>query len=117
LFQNAVDVLFEHAIQPAVLHPLAKAFHMCELPVGWGKIQNPIRRCNSWGLQEQGRVCIILPLILRTWLKTTYLREEIVERLQSEFAVDIDEGLTPADGFISIFTTFAQASTMIISSS
>jgi hypothetical protein len=117
LLRNAVDVLFEHAIQPSVLHSLAKAFHLCELPTGWGKIQNPIRLRNSWGLQEQGRVCIILPLILRTWLKTTYLRDEIIECLQTEFTVDIDEGLTPADAFTSIFACFAQATSLVISSS
>ena len=117
LLRNAVDVLFEHAIQPSLLHSLANAFHAYELPTGWGKIQNPIRHRNSWGLQEQGRVCTMLPLILRIWLKTTYLREEIVECLQTKFVVDIDDGLTPADTFTSIFATFAHASSLIISSS
>ena len=117
LLRNAVDVLFEHAIQPSIIHSLAKAFHVCELPAGWGRIQNPIRHRNSWGLQEQGRVCILLPLILRTWLRNTYLRAEIVECLQTEFAADIEDGLTPADAFTSIYASFAQASCLIISSS
>jgi len=61
-------------------------------------------------------VCTVLPLILRIWLKTAHLREEIVERLQTEFAVDIDQGLTPADAFTSIFAVFAQATSLVISS-
>ena len=56
LLRNAVDVLFEYAIQPSALHSLANAFHRYELPVGWGKIQNPIRHRNSWGLHIRKKI-------------------------------------------------------------
>ena len=114
LFRNAVNVLSESIIAPAAITGIVQAFNSCPLPAGWNRIQNPIRHRNSWSLQEQGRACTILPLILSKWLRIKHMHKHIASSVKTVFPDDSTDGLSPVDIIVSIFASFAASTKHII---
>ena len=44
-----------------------------QFPTGWGRLQSPINHLNSYQLQEHARASVILPLLLRCFLKESWI--------------------------------------------
>lgn len=56
---------------------LTNAFQTFTFPPGWKRIQSPCRHLKSWRIQELARGAIILPIVLRIWLKEEHIKKDI----------------------------------------
>lgn len=57
-----------------------------KLPVGWTRFQNPISHMKSYNFAEKGRFSIVLPYVLRMFLREEFCRSDAWRRIKKEFA-------------------------------
>lgn len=79
LARQLLIVIFE---DPGILtagacEEINEVFRNFSFPPGWKRLQSPSRHLKPWRMQEFARGTIILPIILRVWLKAKHIKKEL----------------------------------------
>lgn len=74
----AQNLLINYIISDKHHDAYAQAFAECPTPVGWTRIQNPIRHRGSWDLSEQTKAYVVTALVCRRWLQDRFMRPTFV---------------------------------------
>jgi len=64
-------------------------------PPGWGHIRNPLHHPNSFTLQENGRWSIIFPVLLRLWLRPSYIKKLYLTACEEVFKDELQKPGVP----------------------
>jgi hypothetical protein len=64
-------------------------------PPGWGHIRNPLHHLNSFTLQENGRWSIIFPVLLRLWLRPSYIKKLYLTACEEVFKDELQKPGVP----------------------
>ena len=59
--------------------------HSFVFPPGWGQIQSPATHMLSWNMSKYGHTSIIVPILLRCWLKNHHICTSYSSELQAAF--------------------------------
>lgn len=79
-----------------------------QFPAGWGRLQSPINHLNSYQLQEHARASVILPLLLRCFLKESWIAPAYWSILSKKYKSPIDE-------IVRVFAQIARSNTVLTS--
>lgn len=59
--------------------------HSFVFPPGWSQIQSPATHMLSWNMSKCGHASIIVPMLLRCWLKNHHICTSYSSKLQAAF--------------------------------
>ncbi|XDG03304.1 hypothetical protein ABKA04_002919 [Annulohypoxylon sp. FPYF3050] len=83
IFKDGMSVLMPSATDEA-----CSVYQTFAVPPGWGRLQSPKRHLDSWRMQELARGIVILPFVLRCWLKEHHIKNEcrlIIKQIGREY--------------------------------
>jgi hypothetical protein len=58
-------------------------------PNGWNRLQSPLHHLKSWSLQECARGTTVTPMLLRSWLRASHIKEEFLKAVRDVYKEDI----------------------------
>ena len=79
-----------------------------QFPAGWGRLQSPINHLKSYQLQEYARASIILPLLLRCFLKESWIAPAFWSMASKKYKSPIDE-------IVRVFAQIAKSNSVLVS--
>ena len=79
-----------------------------QFPAGWARLQTPINHLNSYQLQEHARASVILPLLLRIFLKESWIAPGFRSTLSKSYTSPIDE-------IVRVFARIAKSNSVLVS--
>ncbi|KAL1973684.1 hypothetical protein VTN31DRAFT_6319 [Thermomyces dupontii] len=87
-----------HFLLDAILTAGAKQLYAREIrkfpfPPGWSRLQSPLHHLQSYQMQEHGRVSVIIPLLLRCWLKDEHVNPKYKAAVGKEFMKPAPEAI------------------------
>ncbi|KAI9749068.1 MAG: hypothetical protein M4579_007019 [Chaenotheca gracillima] len=85
-------------------------------PPGWARLQSPLRHFKSYTIQEHARASIIVPILLRCWLKETVIRTDYEGTIKRVFRESAPESSAP-DLIVRCFGAMARSNSVLMSQS
>ncbi|OJD26743.1 hypothetical protein ACJ73_01869 [Blastomyces percursus] len=83
-------------------------------PRGWNRLQSPITHLKKYQLQEHARASIIIPLVLRCWLREEWLSPAIKQTIPTAFSA---QNQSPIDLIIQVYAAIARSKSLLVSQS
>lgn len=74
LIRNLYPLLLTKILTAKAVKEFAVVFNDFSFPQGWGRIQSPTVHMKSWSISECGRASIVVPIMLRCWLRGHHVR-------------------------------------------
>jgi hypothetical protein len=81
--------------------------------LGWGRLQSPIHHLKSWRMQEAGRSAVIIPMLLRCWLKSSHVKPDFLQAVRHVFKVRTND--QAVDVIVKCFAKMASSTSLILS--
>ncbi|CAG9996613.1 unnamed protein product, partial [Clonostachys byssicola] len=106
-----VGLIFNDVLSPKGADLANEAFRTFPFPPTWRRIPGPKRHLDSYGMQECARIVVILPVLLRCWLKRVHIKEAVAAAMESIATdyFDMDSFSDPAYRFTAVEWTIAAA--------
>jgi hypothetical protein len=76
-------------------------------PPGWARLQSPLHHLRSYSLSEHARWAIIIPVLLRKFLKEGHMKKHFVEAVKAM-------GETPVEFVVSCYAALAKSSSILM---
>jgi hypothetical protein len=113
IIRKLYPMLYKKILFKRAASDFTMVFQRFPLPPGWGRIQSPEMHMGSWSMSECGKASIIVPLILRTWLKPQHLRKAFCRCLSIEFPIHSrPENFSDVDLIVYGFGRIAKSNTL-----
>ena len=84
-------------------------------PSGWGKLQSPIHHLGSYSLQKHARWSIIVPVLMRLWLRTEHVQPLFLSGVEKAWKSHIPTGHSPLHFIILFFAAVGQSNVFLMS--
>ncbi len=85
LVRKVYPLLYTKILTTRAATEFTTLFHDFPFPSGWARIQSPAVHMGSWSMSECGRASIVIPIMLRCWLRGHHLRGTFKDRLNATF--------------------------------
>ncbi|KAI9749166.1 MAG: Glutathione reductase [Chaenotheca gracillima] len=86
-------------------------------PPGWSRLQSPLHHLKSWRMQEAGRASIIVPVLLRCWLRANHIQPRFLDAMQNLFADKIQQGTTIVAIVVGSFAAMGRSNAVVMAQS
>ena len=105
-------------LMSAILTPEAQkgysdALRGFKFPPGWGRLQSLVHHLGSYGLQEHARWAIIIPALLRCWLKDNHIQPLFLNAVSQVFNSFVSN--SKVDIIVTCFASIAKSTTLLMS--
>ena len=97
------NLLLDTLLTPQATHAYAALLRRFPFPPNWPRVQGPLHHLKSYSLSEHARWSLVIPVLLRCWLRENHLRRPLIAVFQSHG--------TPNDLITQIIKCFAAAAT------
>ncbi len=84
-------------------------------PPGWGRLQSPAHHLDSYRMQEHARASIIIPILLRCWLRSEFIKPAFAATLKIFFVEETFIPMSPANIITHVFASMAKSNSVIMS--
>ena len=111
--KQAQYVLFEAILTDAAATDYCAELRSFPFPSGWGRLQYPKHHLSSYRMQECGRLSIVCPLLLRTWLQPHFVNPLYLRVM--EVTVSPALNLPPIDAIVYCYAMMAKSNTILLS--
>ncbi|KAI9747998.1 MAG: hypothetical protein M4579_007339 [Chaenotheca gracillima] len=85
-------------------------------PPGWARLQSPLRHFGSYSIQEHARASIVVPILLRCWLKESLIRASFTMGIRQVFREEA-QLYSPVDLIVRCFGAMAKSHSILMSQS
>jgi hypothetical protein len=82
-------------------------------PPGFGRLQSPLHHLKSYSLSEHGRWAVVIPVLLRCWLRDKHIRPAFLSAIQ-DHAIRTQDPSTPANVIIRAFAAVVQCTSALM---
>ena len=111
--KQAQYVLFEAVLTDSAATEYCAELRSFPFPSGWGRLQSPKHHLSSYRMQECGRLSIICPLLLRTWLQPHFINPLYLKAMEVTVSPVLD--LQPIDAIVYCYAMMAKSNTILLS--
>lgn len=80
-------LLLEAILKPAAQIKYARILRSFPFLPGWGRLQSPLNHLGSYSLSEHTRWSIIIPVLLRMWLRDKYIKDHFRNNIKTHIPV------------------------------
>lgn len=90
----SLRLLHEEILQPKQFDNFAEALARLQPPPNWKRIQSIKHHLESYSIQEAARASILVPVLLRIWLRVNVLQKGVWSRIRAAAAIymrDVDQ--------------------------
>ena len=113
--------LLLNLILKKIVHPdYVAALQKFPFPPGWQRLQSPIHHLRSYGLSEHARWSIIIPLLLRSWLKPKHIQNHFQHAVEKRLIELYGPGSLSPNAIVeyitSRFNDFAKSNSLLLAS-
>lgn len=84
LSQLVHGLFIKQVLIPKALIEYGRILRSFVFPPGWPRLKNPLHYLGSYTLSEHARWSIIIPLLLRTWLKDEHIQPDFRQAVRRE---------------------------------
>ena len=77
------NMLLDTILTPAAAKSYAAILRSFPFPPGWPRVQGPIHHLKSYSLSEHARWSVVIPVLLRCWLKESHIRPYLLQILRN----------------------------------
>ena len=88
LVRRLYVVLCDAILTKKALSQLTRALQKFQFPRGWGRIQSLETHKGSWSMSECAKASVVIPLLLRSWLRLGHIRHQYRYALSTSNTVD-----------------------------
>ncbi|OJD10183.1 hypothetical protein ACJ73_09906, partial [Blastomyces percursus] len=108
-------LLLESILSPRGRDEYFHALQTFPFPSGWGRLQSPLHHVQSYQLQDPARASIILPLLLRCYLRDQWINPNFLMAMNETFS-DNDSGQKhKVDIVVEAFAAVAKSNSVLTS--
>ena len=75
-------LLLEAILTTAACRSYASELRRFPFPPGWPRVQSPIHHLKSYNMSEHARWSIVIPLLLRCWLRKSFVQPTFLRALR-----------------------------------
>lgn len=112
----AASLLFTAVLTPGCHVEYTRELSRQPVPVGWGRVQNPLTHLKSYDMQGLTRLTIITPFVLRCWLQDAHLQPDFkVAMEQARIEEELELGNSATDEVVRCYARMARTCTKILS--
>src|ERR1700722_4295606 len=77
------SMLLDTLLTQAAAKSYAAMLRSFPFPPSWPRVQGPLHHLKSYSLSEHARWSVVIPVLLRCWLRESHLRRPLVTVFQS----------------------------------
>lgn len=111
-FQGITRLMHEMLLSSILSASAAKEYNAVlrrfPFPPGWGRLQSPTHHLKSYSISEHGRWSIIIPLLLRKWLREEHLHPYFARASRANHS-----DTSPVSYIVSCFATIAKSNSLL----
>lgn len=116
MMKLSANILFNDVLTAKGKAELGKLIATFPMPQGWNRLQSPTHHLESYQIQEYGRLSIILPVVLRIYLKREWIQPRVREAMVFFFKREIDNESPEGERIlVSIFARISRSNRLLIS--
>lgn len=110
--KQAQHVLFAAILTDAGANAYCTELRHFPFPPGWGRLQSPKYHLASYRMQECGRLSIITPLLLRTWLEPKWINPVYLKAAEATMSPALS--LNGVDSIVACYAAMAKSNTVVL---
>ena len=103
------SLLLEAILTPSATKEYSAVLQAFPFPPSWPRVQGPLHHLKSYSLSEHARWSIIIPVLLRCWLRENHIRSHLLTVLRLN---GIDD---PVDHVVTQFAAAARSNLVLMS--
>jgi len=102
------SMLLDTLLTQAAAKSYAAMLRSFPFPPSWPRVQGPLHHLKSYSLSEHARWSVVVPVLLRCWLKEKHIRPYLVQMLRK------DQTQTPVHHIIQCFAAAATSNCVLM---
>lgn len=84
-------------------------------PSGWGRLQSPVHHLGSYSLQEHARWSVIVPGLLRLWLRVEHIQPLFLRGIEKAWKGHIPAGMSSLHFIVLSFAAVGRSNALLMS--
>ena len=109
------NVLIDTILTPAAAKSYAAMLRSFPFPPGWPRVQGPLHHLKSYSLSEHARWSVVIPVLLRCFLKEKHIRAHLLPVLRKEQQSSPVQ-LSPVHQILQFFASAATSNCVLMGS-
>ena len=103
------NLLLEAILTPSSAKDYAAMLRTFPFPPSWPRVQGPLHHLKSYSLSEHARWSLVIPVLLRCWLREKHIRSHLLTVLR------LNDTDNPVDYIVSQFAAAARSNSVLMS--
>ena len=103
------NLLLEAILTPSATREYSAMLRTFPFPPSWPRIQGPLHHLKSYSLSEHARWSIVVPVLLRCWLRPEHVRSHLLTALRA-YSIN-----NPVDYVVTQFAAAARSNSVLMS--
>ena len=83
-------------------------------PPGWGRLQSPQHHLDSYRIQEHARASIIIPVLLRCWLTSRFIKPLFLSAMRGIFTQPEFSNMSPSSIITRVYASIAKSNSVVM---
>ena len=113
LVRRLYPLLYSKILTKRAAEAFTAVFQQFPFPPGWGRIQSPATHMGSWTMAECARASVVVPIMLRCWLRESHIREPFKTKVAADTNLSNPLKSSSVDIIVSCFGKLARANSLI----